>query len=177
MPDVSAAVIDAVRDVIRRQGVDALVVDDLTEADLSWLGWSGNELHIKSVSDALSRVPSGDVEYLVVRAPSGEPIAKGAVYNADPLGPGALWQLATHGDLQGLGIGTRLIRALEERARSRGLTSCWLGVELDNPRARTLYERLGYVAFGERDDGWDAQDSDGRTYWYATRVTLMRRSL
>ena len=152
-------------------------VDDLREEDLAKLGWSGGRSHLESVAEALRRVPSGDLEYLVVRDAAGEPIAKGAVEYSDPPGPGRLWQLATHPQLQGRGIGTMLIRALEDRARARGLASCWLGVEVDNPRARALYERLGYVAFDEVDDAWEMEDANGRMFRYETRLTLMRHVL
>jgi ribosomal protein S18 acetylase RimI-like enzyme len=52
---------------------------------------------------------------------------------------------------QGHGIGTHLVEQLVVEARDAGLPM-WLHVEPDNPRARALYERLGFVAVGE-DDG------------------------
>jgi ribosomal protein S18 acetylase RimI-like enzyme len=169
--------IEDVRSLIRRDGVAALAVDDLRHDDLALLVWSGSPLHIESIRTALTRVPSGEVEYLVVRAPDGVPIAKGGLEHADPHGPGKLWQLATHPELQGLGIGTHLVGALETRVRARGIESAWLGVEVNNPRARALYERLGYEAFAEEMDGWQTEDANGRRYWKETRMTLMRRSL
>ena len=45
------------------------------------------------------------------------------------------------------------------------------------PRARALYERLGYEAFAEEADGWETMDATGRRIWKETRLTLMRRSL
>ena len=68
-------VIEDVRSLIGRNGVASLVVDDLRHDDLALLGWSGSPLHIESITRALTRVPSGEVEYLVVRAPDGAPIA------------------------------------------------------------------------------------------------------
>ena len=49
--------------------------------------------------------------------------------------------------LQGHGIGTELMREAETFTCSRGFTAIVLGVEDANPRARRLYERLGYEAF------------------------------
>jgi hypothetical protein len=98
-------VIDAVRHVIRSEGAGALAIDDLRHEDLVQIEWSGTKAHVRAVAEALERVPSGDVEYLVVRAPTGEPIAKGGInYTAHP-GAASLWQLATHPDLQSLGVG------------------------------------------------------------------------
>jgi ribosomal protein S18 acetylase RimI-like enzyme len=49
---------------------------------------------------------------------------------------------------QGRGIGSRLIEALIVRASSEGVPAA-LEVLKVNPRARRLYERLGFVAVGE----------------------------
>lgn len=42
------------------------------------------------------------------------------------------------------GVGAALVQHLEALASARGLASVGLGVGLANPRARALYERLGY---------------------------------
>jgi ribosomal protein S18 acetylase RimI-like enzyme len=52
---------------------------------------------------------------------------------------------------QGRGVGTQLMLAAEETATERGCRAIVLGVEDFNARARSLYERLGYVATGEAD--------------------------
>lgn len=49
------------------------------------------------------------------------------------------------------GVGSALVRAAEELCRAQGADRMQVGVGLDNPRARTLYERLGYVGTGEQD--------------------------
>lgn len=53
--------------------------------------------------------------------------------------------------LRSRGIGTQLMLRAEELALERGLRAIVLGVEDFNPRARRLYERLGYVAFAVHD--------------------------
>lgn len=178
MADVKehGSVIEDVRSLICRDGVTALAVDDLRHDDLALLGWSGSPLHIESIATALGRVPGGEVEYLVVRAPDGAPIAKGGIEHAAAHGPGKLWQIAVHPELRSLGIGAYLVAALEARVRARGIDSVWLGVEPDN-RARALYERLGYEAFAEETDGWETEDANGRRYHKETLLVLMRRRL
>ena len=47
-------------------------------------------------------------------------------------------------DFQGQGIGTHLLMYAEEKAKAERLRKCALSVEIDNNRARSLYERLGY---------------------------------
>ena len=168
---------DDLRCVLETGRVDGLRVDDLTEADLPSLGWSGTRLHLVSVRRALDRVRSGEVEYLAVRAPNGDPIAKVAIdYAANP-GAGTLWQIAVTEELRGLGIGTHLISAAESRIRKRGLAVAQLDVEVDNPRARTLCERLGYREAGRRSSSWAAEDPDGTTSLYETEVATLRKDL
>lgn len=45
---------------------------------------------------------------------------------------------------RGRGLGTALIRALEAEAARLGAQSVEIGAAESNPRARALYERLGY---------------------------------
>lgn len=51
-------------------------------------------------------------------------------------------------DLRGRGIGRRLLVALVDEARSRGVEQVGLSVELDNP-AMGLYSSLGFVVVAE----------------------------
>ncbi|GEO16691.1 GNAT family N-acetyltransferase [Microvirga aerophila] len=49
--------------------------------------------------------------------------------------------------LRGNGLATRLIAIAENEACERGCHAAW--IDTLNPKARQLYERLGYVIFGE----------------------------
>ena len=70
--------------------------------------------------------------------------------------------LSVHETFQGLGIGTLLIRNLEERVRERGVRAVRLTVEHDNPRAAALYRRLGYREVGDAIETWPV--TGDRTY-------------
>ena len=59
-----------------------------------------------------------------------------------------LVHLEVLGPVQRRGIGTALVRAGEDTARRLGHDRIALGVGLDNPAARRLYERLGYRDWG-----------------------------
>ena len=64
---------------------------------------------------------------------------------------------------QSQGIGTKLFREAEELAKQRGHKSVCLGVGVENPRAMSLYERLGYIAYREDmySDVWVKRNPDG----------------
>jgi ribosomal protein S18 acetylase RimI-like enzyme len=59
-------------------------------------------------------------------------------------------------------VGTIFTQAAEQRILARGLHGAQLGVEESNPRARTPYHRLGYVAYGRAPDAWEEQWHDSR---------------
>jgi ribosomal protein S18 acetylase RimI-like enzyme len=156
--------------------VDAIVVDDLTAADLTAIAWSGGPLHIKSVGEALERVKTGDVEYLVVRDTDGRPVCKGGIDYAEHPVAGTIWQVATRKDLEGRGLATRLIAEAERRIGARGLEWSMIGVEDDNERAIRLYTHLGYETCGREPASWDQLDDEGNVRLYETTITLMRKA-
>ncbi len=171
------AVLDATKAAILCHGAASLTVNDLTPADLGRIAWSGGPLHRPAVAEALKRSEHGEVDYLAARSPDGSPVSIGGVDYAAHDRAGTLWQLATHGELTGLGIGTCLIAALEDRIRARGLPWAMLGVEDSNPRARALYDRLGYEACGHERASWPEADGQGNAFTYHTELTLMRKRL
>jgi ribosomal protein S18 acetylase RimI-like enzyme len=154
-----------------------LTVRDLNTEDLPACRWAGSATHLKSIAEALDRVERGEADYLAVCPPSGLPVALGGVDYAKIPGAGVLWQLAVLGALQSCGIGTLLIQACERRILARGLHHSELSVEQSNPRARALYERLGYTAYGCRPEAWDEEALDGSIIRYETVCTLMRKGL
>lgn len=74
-----------------------------------------------------------------------------------------LIHLEVLGPFQRRGIGTALVRAGEDTARRLGYQRIALGVGLDNPNARRLYERLGYADWGHGTvvGTWVERDHDG----------------
>jgi ribosomal protein S18 acetylase RimI-like enzyme len=154
-----------------------LTVRDLADDDLVACGFAGSELHLVQVAKELDRARRGEVDYLAVCTKAGLPVAVGGVDYVPHPGAGSLWQLSVHPALQSCGIGTVLIGAAEQRILARGLGRAELGVELSNPRARALYERLGYVAYDEVLESWDQQDPDGSITRYETMCAQMRKEL
>jgi ribosomal protein S18 acetylase RimI-like enzyme len=152
-------------------------IRDLRMADLENLRWSGGQSHLKAVAVQLERAAAGLAAYLVACPPPGLPVGKlGIDYAARP-DAGLIHQVAVHGALQSCGLGTLLMQAAEDRIQDHGRTHAELAVERSNPRARALYERLGYAAYGEEPEEWDEDRPDGRVARYRTICTLMRKRL
>ncbi|MEU2389560.1 GNAT family N-acetyltransferase [Streptomyces sp. NPDC007369] len=152
-------------------------VRDLLPGDLPACTWSGSATHLRYVEHELARAAAGEADYLAVCTPADLPVAIGGIDYRVSEGAGYLWQLTVLPALRSRGLGTLLIRAAEQRIRSRGLHRAELAVEEDNPRARALYERLGYAAYGRKPDAWDEEAPDGSVRRYHTMCTLMRKDL
>jgi ribosomal protein S18 acetylase RimI-like enzyme len=151
-----------------------LDVTPLEPTDLEEIAWSGSQTHMENVALQLERVGVGEVEYLAVRA-GGHAVSMGGIDFAKESGAGTVYQLATHPQLEGMGLATRLIGELEARALKRAVTRFRLGVELDNARARRLYEHLGYRYMGESEASWEAEAEDGSRFLYTTKLAEMVR--
>ena len=171
------AAIEGLRAMIRAGGARQLAVGDLRAGEVAGLAWSGNPAHLRAVAAALQRAAQGLEDYLVVRAPGGEPVAKMRIDYTSEAGTGVFSQLATMGPLQGLGIATMLIGVGEQRVHARGLAFAGLGVEDSNPRARRLYQRLGYQAVGRQHASWETEDDTGELRVYETTLTILRKRL
>jgi ribosomal protein S18 acetylase RimI-like enzyme len=150
----------------------ALTVRDFEAEDLADLEWSGGPEHVNAVAEAVMASYQGQAVVLAVALPNGRLIANGVAYLRGYPDAAELLMLSVHETFQNLGVGTRLIAALEERVRDHGVTTARLGVEHDNPRAAALYRRLGYREVGSALDSWPV--AGGRTYVTVTSV-LERR--
>lgn len=77
------------------------------------------------------------------------------------------------------GIGTALVHACEQAALARGHDVLLLGVGLDNPDAKRLYERLGYLDWGGGPivTHWTEPDEAGGVRHVALDIDVMVRSM
>ncbi|MEQ7128033.1 GNAT family N-acetyltransferase [Actinopolymorpha sp. B11F2] len=154
-----------------------LTVRDMEEADLPHVACFYSPLGLEKMSEELERARRGVVDHLVVCSPVGLPVAKGAVNYDEKPEAGVIWTLSVRTELRSLGIGSVLIAAAEDRIRARGLRRAEISAEENNPRARALYERLGYVAYGREPASWDSEAEDGTIQRYETMCTALRKDL
>lgn len=86
----------------------------------------------------------GRCAYLVAWI-GGQPVGSGELeWAAVP----ELKNLQVREGLRGAGVGTAVIGAAHALASARGMNAVDIGVGVDNPDARRLYERLGYRTTG-----------------------------
>jgi GNAT superfamily N-acetyltransferase len=150
---------------------------DLRGDQVADLDWAGGPSHRESVTAELADRDAGLLDYLAVRGPAGLPIAVGGVRFDRRRDSGSISQLSVLPHLQSCGVGTALIGALEDRARDRGVSHVDIGVADGNPRARVLYERLGYVAFARGTDEWSYRDETGALVEVVDPCTLLYKDL
>jgi GNAT superfamily N-acetyltransferase len=152
-------------------------IRDLTAADLEHLRWSGGRSHLLAIGQQLDRAAAGLAEYLVACLPAGWPAGTLAIDYAALPDAGLIHQVDVHGLVRSCGIGTALMAAAEERISDRARGYAELSVEHSNVRARALYERLGYAAYGDEPTEWDEDMPDGSAQRHRTMCAMMRKRL
>ena len=168
--------IEKLREAIEVCGLDGFEARDLAESDIETMDWAGDALHIEIMRAQLND-ESISSDTIAIYPPNQPPVSKGYVVHDLYADKSVISQLATHPILQSLGLGTFLLEALEKRIRDRGISKATLGVEQTNPRARKLYERLGYTYFKSDVDSWEAVGSDGEAYTHYTNVDWLYKEL
>ena len=75
--------------------------------------------------------------------------------------------LFVHPEYRSRSAGSRLLGHAESMAMQREYSLIGLGVDVDNPRARSLYKRLGFedTGFGEYYSRWQYDDRNGKKAW------------
>ncbi len=126
-------------------GADAVEVRRLTASELERI--EADEPPGKGFVRAMWRLQREGTSVLLVAWVGSDPVGSGQLdLRTSPV---ELKNLNVRPAMRGRGIGTAIVAAAEECARNRGETTLALGVAIDNPAARRLYERLGFVATGE----------------------------
>lgn len=155
-----------------------VVVRLCREEDLRALEWYGRfRDHREIIEEAFRRQVSGDnLMFLAVANgfPAGQIWADLARGGED----GALfWAFRTFPLLRGMGIGRRLLAVAERELARRGVRHVEIGVEKDNPRARALYERLGYTLDREIREAYEYTTPDGERMRVPIEEWMLRKEL
>jgi ribosomal protein S18 acetylase RimI-like enzyme len=149
------------------------------ESDLDDLEWFGLLTEFRqTILDAFQRQAKGEVVMLVAEAnhfPVGQVWIDLTKRGADSIG--ILWALRVFIPYQNLGIGTRLIVSAESILKAKGFRTSQIGVEKDNPRARRLYERMGYQVIRDNIEEWDYTPPGGDAVHFTSDGWILHKSL
>ena len=156
-----------------------VTIRECARNDLPGLEWWGMFSHHREIiEDAFARQERGENLMLIAFA-GGSPVGQAWVelaVRADE-GAGLLWAVRVHPALQGLGLGTRLLDAAERALRERGYAWAEIGVEKDNPRARALYERVGYRLHRELREEYGYTHPGGQPVRHVIDEWMLRKDL
>lgn len=158
------------------------LIRDVRADDLSTMEWFGTYSQFRVMEQANYRDVEAGAKLWLVAEVNGFPAGhvKVNLRVDDPLrgNPrGYLFALRVFEPFQRLGLGTALIRAAEATLRSRGFRYASIAVGKDNPRARRLYERLGYSVYREEIGRWQYVDLEGRLHRVEEPEFLMDKPL
>lgn len=137
--------------------------------------------------DRLERQIAGKVTYLVAwngANPIGHMLVRLTGPNEEPMRSrltecAEIEDFTVVAELRSQGIGRLMLEVAEDMARQRCLRRIGVGVTLDNPRAKALYERQGF-----RDSGlgtyitlWQYADAAGEKRWHEEPCSYLVKEL
>lgn len=114
--------------------------------DVERMRWSNGVDWEKRHRERVERQLRGEAEYLVALVhdyPVGHAFLS---WRGKPTAPAYpdVEDVRVYEPFRGVGIGTALLDSCEQECRDRGVERLGLSVDVENARARALYERLGY---------------------------------
>lgn len=149
--------------------VDKIIIRLMTSKDLPALEWDGEFTHFRNVYKSVyHRMQSGTAEAWVAETPSAEMI--GQVFLqlesdrpelADGWKRAYLYSFRIKPAYRNQGLGSRMLRTLEDYLISKHFTQLTLNVARDNPDAIRLYERVGFHIVAEEPGVWSYIDHEG----------------
>lgn len=152
--------------------------------DLPRLEWYGLYKHYRNIFRRAYRDQQLGRRYLLLADCGGFPIGQifiqfisGNPHIADGDQRAYLYSLRVMEMFQRHGIGTRLIQEAEALLLERGFRYATIAVSLDNPRARRLYERLGYRVLWQDSGDWSYIDHLGRKQHVHDPCWLLEKNL
>jgi GNAT superfamily N-acetyltransferase len=129
--------------------------------------YHGRPMPASAVDEALADEPADDVAVLLVAYRDDEAVGCVGLRPAEP-GTGEITKMYVRPGARRLGIGRRLLSAVEQAARDRGLGTLRLETRTDLTEARSMYVADGYVEIPPH------RDHPYADHWYAKDLTPQR---
>jgi len=156
-----------------------------SKADLALMEWEGEFKHFRNLyADAYER-SQRKVSLIWLAELPGHGLAGQVMLQLDCGRPelangkdrAYLYGFRVRPNLQGMGIGTRVMNFVENDLRLRNYSWLTLNVAVTNPRARGLYTRLGFVVVAHEPGIWSYVDETGRRQWVEEPAWRMEKHL
>jgi ribosomal protein S18 acetylase RimI-like enzyme len=164
--------------------VQKVVIRPIRETELAALEWDGAYTRYRKVFQQTYEDAVRGQRIMLVAVASARMVGQVFVQlssteqrYADGYSRGYLYSLRVRPEWQAQGIGTRLVKAAEATLRARGFTTAVIAAGKDNPRARQLYERLGFRTFADDPGVWYFQDVNGMQQSVAEPCWVMQKRL
>jgi ribosomal protein S18 acetylase RimI-like enzyme len=150
--------------------MNPVYVHQAEKADLTALEWNGEYSHFRRLyAEAFMMVEQGVALIWIAEINGSGLIGQCFVSlrrNSPELADGSLrayiYGFRVKPKYRNRGIGTHIMRTIEEDLRKRKFQQVTLNVGQDNQAARRFYERLGYVVTGSDPGYWSYIDDKNR---------------
>lgn len=154
-----------------------------THQDLPKLEWYGQYTHYRNLFRRAYREQQLGKRLMLLADSNGFPIGHifivfTALDNTPPEDRRAyLYSLRVMEMFRGCGIGTELLREAETLIADRNYASATIAAAKTNPRARKLYERIGYQFFADDPGRWSYVDHEGHTRHVQEPCWLLQKEI
>ena len=146
-----------------------VVIRNLVRADLPGLEWEGEYTHFRRVyAEAYQRAQRGLSVLWVAELPANGIIGQVFIQLicdrlelADGQQRAYLYSFRVRPAFRNLGLGARILQAVEQDLKQREFEIITLNVAKDNLRAQKLYERCGYRIVAHEPGVWSFVDDCG----------------
>lgn len=149
--------------------IESLIIRHATRDDLPSLEWDGQFTHFRHLfAQAFHRAEEGEAVLWVAELPPTGLIGQLFVQLeshqtelADGSSRAYIYSFRVQQPYRGAGIGSLLMHTAETDLRKRGYHRITLNVGRDNPDARRLYMRFGYIVVADEPGRWSYLDHTG----------------
>jgi len=165
--------------------VQDVVIREASSEDISDMEWEGELTHFRNLyADAFRRAQRKLtiiwLAYLEQNRLTGQVMIQLNCERpelADGKARAYLYGFRIRPEYRSQGLGTRIMNHVEDDLRVRGYTTLTLNVAINNPRARSLYTRLGFVVVAHEPGIWSYVDHLGHRQWVEEPAWRMEKHL
>jgi ribosomal protein S18 acetylase RimI-like enzyme len=155
------------------------IIRSCRSEDLKKLLWFGKFYeHKEIINKAYERQSKGELIFLVAEInnfPAGQ-LWIDFKKSRHP-GTALIWAFRVFSPFRSLGIGKRLIKCSEKILISKKFKFAEIGVEKDNRRAKSFYEKMGYIVYDEISENWNYTNPEENVIGRISTQWILRKEL